>query len=92
MKDKRNRHGAVSKSSSKQQFHISNAITFVVLNFWSRTPSTTGFYSRLIYRLADEIQVIFEIFKIHYRLLFGFFNKCAALLQLCQCIEVSFFG
>ena len=63
MKDKRHRHGTVGKLSSEQQFHESNAITFAVLNFWSRTPSSTGSYGRL----ANEIQVIFEIFKIHYR-------------------------
>ena len=30
MKDKRNRHGAVSKSSSEQHFRKSAAITFIV--------------------------------------------------------------
>ena len=30
MKDKRNRHGAVSKSSLEQYFHKSTAITFIV--------------------------------------------------------------
>ena len=39
--------------------------------------------------LADKIQLIFEIFKIHYRSLFSLFNKSAALLQLYQ---VSIFG
>ena len=62
--NKRNPHGAVGKSSLEQQFRKSEAITFAMLNFWSRTPSTTGSYGRL----ADEIQAIFEIFKIHYRL------------------------
>ena len=61
MKDKRNHHGAVGKSSLEQQFHKSDVITFAVLNFWSRTPSATGSYGRL----ADEIQMILEIFKIH---------------------------
>ena len=91
MKDKRNRHGAVGKLRLEQQFHKSDAITFAVLNFWSHTPSATGSYCRL----ADEIQVIFEIFKIHYRRnngRFSLFNKCTALLQLCQCLEVGFFG
>ena len=39
--------------------------------------------------LADEIQLIFENFKIHYRSkvsTFRFFNKGAALLQLYQCV------
>ena len=58
-----NRHGAVGKLSSEQQFRKSNAITFAVLNFWSRTPSTTGSYGRLAGWLADEIQLIFEIFN-----------------------------
>ena len=33
MKDKGNRHGAVGKSSSEQQFRKSDVITFAVLNF-----------------------------------------------------------
>ena len=46
MKDKRNRHGAVGKSSSELHFRKSAAITFFVRNFWSPTPSTTGSYGR----------------------------------------------
>ena len=46
MKDKRNRHGTVGKLSSEQQIRKSDAITFAVLNFWSRTPSATGSYGR----------------------------------------------
>ena len=42
MKDERNNHGAAGKSSLEQQFHKFDAITFAVLNFWSRTPSATG--------------------------------------------------
>ena len=42
-------------------------ITFAVLNFWSRTPSGTRSYGRLAGWPADEIQVIFDFFKIHYR-------------------------
>ena len=68
----KNHHGTVGKSSSEQQFHKCDAITFAVLNFWSRTPSATGSYVRLVGWPADEIQVIFEIFKIHYRLIFQF--------------------
>ena len=56
MEDKRNRHGAVGKSSSEQHFRKSAAITFIVWNFWSPTPSATGSYSRLAGWLADEIQ------------------------------------
>ena len=59
---------AVSKLSSEQQFRKSNGIAFAVLNFWNHTLSTTRSYVRLAGWLADEIQVIFEIFKIHYRL------------------------
>ena len=33
MKDKRNCHGAVNKSSSEQQYRKSDAVTFAVLNF-----------------------------------------------------------
>ena len=58
MKDKRNRHGAVGKSSSEQHFRKSAAITFIVWKFWSPTPGLTAG------RQADEIQVNFEIFKV----------------------------
>ena len=61
MKDKRNRHGAVGKSSSEQHFRKSAAITFIV---WSPTPSATGSYGRQ----ADEIKVNFKIFKVGCRL------------------------
>ena len=49
MNDKRNRHDAVGKSSSKQKFRKSNVIT-AVLNFWSPTTSATGSYGRLVGR------------------------------------------
>ena len=64
MKDKSNRHGAVGKSSSEQHFRKSAAITFIVRNFWSPTPSATGSYGRLAGRQADEIQVNLKIFKV----------------------------
>ena len=61
MKDKRNRHGAVGKSSSEQHFRKSAAITLICVKILeSYTPSATGSYSRQ----ADEMQVKFEIFKI----------------------------
>ena len=47
MKDKRNRHGAVDKSSSEQHFYKCAAII-----------------GRQAGRMADEIQVNFEIFTI----------------------------
>ena len=53
--------------SSEQQFRKRERITFAVLNFWSRTPSGTRSYGSPAGWLADEIQVIFEFFKIHYR-------------------------
>ena len=56
MKDKRNHHGGVGKSSPEQHFRKSAAITFIVLNFWSPTPSATGSYGRQ----ADKIQVKFS--------------------------------
>ena len=46
MKDKRNRHCTVGKSSSEQHFRKSAAITFIVRNFRSPTPSATGSYGR----------------------------------------------
>ena len=59
MDDKRNCHGTVGKLSLEQQFHKSDEITFLVLNFWNNTPSATRSYGRLAGRLSDEI-------KIHY--------------------------
>ena len=58
MKDKRNRHGAVGKSSSEQHFRKS-AVTFIVVPYtWhNRVLRLAGWQ-------ADEIQVNFEIFKI----------------------------
>ena len=70
MKDKSNRHGAVGKSSLEQHFRKSAAITIIVSNFWSPTPSATGSYGRLAGRLADKIQVNFKNFKI------GCMSKC----------------
>ena len=72
MKDKRNRHGAVGKSSSEQHFRKSAAITIIVWDFWSPSPSATGSYGRQAGWqagrqagwLADEMQVNFKIFKI----------------------------
>ena len=61
MKDKRNRHGAVGKSSSEQHFRKSAAIYHYCVKF---LEPYTGSYGRQAGRLADEIQVNFEIFKI----------------------------
>ena len=87
MMDKRNHHGVVGKSSLKQHFRKSTAITFIVLNFWNPTSSATGSYGRL----ADEIQVNFEIFKVGCRLVASF-NQGTASLQPYQCIPASFSG
>ena len=58
MKDKRNRHGAVGKSSS-EHFRKSAIITFIYIlceiSGALATPSATGSYSRQ----ADEIQLNF---------------------------------
>ena len=66
MKDKRNRHRAVGKSSSEQHFHKSAVASLPLL--WSPTSSTTKSYGRLAGRVADEIQVNLENFKIGCRL------------------------
>ena len=48
MKDKRNWHGAVGKLSLEQHFRKWHAaITFIVRNFWSPTPSITGSYGSM---------------------------------------------
>ena len=62
MKDKRNRHGAVGKSSSEQHFRKSAAITFRLCEssgalHLAQPGLTAG-------RQADEIQMNFEIFKV----------------------------
>ena len=57
MKDKRNRHGAVGKSSSKQ--HFVNLLPLSLLCEISEAqPGLTAGMQ------ADEIQVNFEIFKV----------------------------
>ena len=47
MKDEKEHHGAVVEPSSEQQFHKSDAITFVVCKIWSHTPSTNEFMAGL---------------------------------------------
>ena len=49
----------------------------MVQNFWSPTPSATGSYGRL----ADKIQVNFEIFKIGCGPKYYSFNQGTASLQ-----------
>ena len=77
MKDKRNYHGAVGKLFSEQHFHKSAAITFIVRNFWSPTPSATsrqaggradGQAGRQAGRQANKVQVNFKIFQVGCRL------------------------
>ena len=91
MKDKRNCHGTVGKSSSEQHFHKCAAITFIVQNFWNPTPSATRAYGRL----ADEIQVNFEILNLavgrNIQLITSF-NQGTASLQPYQCIPAGFSG
>ena len=65
MKDKRNCHGAVGKSSSEQHFRKSGAITLLceisgALHL--AQPGLTAGWQ------ADEIQVNFKIFKVGCRL------------------------
>ena len=58
MKDKKNRHGAVGKSSSEQHFRKSAAITIIAGALHLAQPGLTAGWQ------ADEIQMNFEIFKI----------------------------
>ena len=60
MKDKRNHHGTVCKSSLEQHFCKCAAITFIAGVKFLESYSATVSYGRL----ADEIQVNFEIFKV----------------------------
>ena len=65
MKDEKQLYGAVDEYSSEQRFRKSDAISYDMWKIWSPTPSGTGSYGRLAGRQADEIEVRFEIFKIH---------------------------
>ena len=60
MKDKRNRHGKVGKSSSEQHFHKSAAISYLYCVKFLEPRS----YGMQAGWQADEIQVNFKIFKI----------------------------
>ena len=65
MKDKRNRHGAVSKFSSEQRFCKSTAITLISQALHLAQPCLMAGWQG---RLADEIQGNYKIFKTDYRL------------------------
>ena len=72
MKDKRNSHGAVGKSSSEQHFRRSAAITFIgeisgALHLAQPGLTAGRQAGRQAGKQADEIQVNFEIFKVGYR-------------------------
>ena len=61
MKDKRNRHGAVGKSSSEQHFRNSAVITLLCEISGALHLVQPGLMAGR--RQADEMQVNFEIFK-----------------------------
>ena len=63
MKEERNRHGAVDKSSSEQWIRIVDVNYILCEKNWTRTRSRTGSYGR--WQVADEIQVNLEIFRNH---------------------------
>ena len=46
LEDEKKLHGTVDESLSEQQFHKSDAITFVVWKIWSHTPTASGSYGR----------------------------------------------
>ena len=92
--DKRNGHGAVGKSSSEQHFRKSAAITFIMWNFWSPTPSGTGSYGRLagwltIYGLVSKFWNLAVGWNIR---VFALFNWGTASLRPNQCIPAGIFG
>ena len=47
----------MDKLSLEQQFHKSDATTFIVGKNWSPSHSGTGFYGRQVGSLADETVV-----------------------------------
>ena len=98
MKDKRNCHGAVGKSSSEQHFRKSAAIEISGALHLAQPGLTAGLQAgRLAGRQAagwqaDKIQVNFEIFKSRNIQLVASFNQGTASLQPYQCIQAGFFG
>ena len=97
MKDKRNHHGAVGKSSSQQHFRKSASITFIVRNFWSPTPSATRSYGRQAGKQAGWLagrRNTGEFRKLaigrNIRLVTLFYQGTAS-LQPYQCIPTVFF-
>ena len=77
MKDKRNRHGAVGKSSSEQHFCKSAAINFI---------------SGALQRLAEWISKFSKLAVGQNIRLVASFNQGTESLQPYQCIPAGFFG
>ena len=75
IKDKRKHHGAVDKRSLEQQFHKSDAITFIVWINWSPSHSGTRSYSRPSGRLLGRqksckvrsLNSVYQTFKMRIR-------------------------
>ena len=57
---------------------------------WSSRPSTSGSYSKLAGRLADKLQMDFEIFKILYRWSLTLLTSVQCYQQCQKCISVCF--
>ena len=64
MKDQRTSYGAKDKCSLVQQIHVLHVNRHTFEKNWTHTPSTSGSCGRL----ADEMWVEVEFFKILYRL------------------------
>ena len=76
MKDQRTSYGAEHKRSLVQQIRVLTWIAILLRNNWTHTPSASGSYSRL----ADEMLVEVEFFKIPYRLNYPDFYYVYAML------------
>ena len=92
MKDKRNRHGPVGKSSSEQHFVNPPPLPLLCEISGPLHLPQPGFTAG---KQADKIQVNFEIFKVGCRskyLTCRFIYQGTASLQPYQCIPAGFFG
>ena len=82
MKDKRNRHGAVGKSSFEQHFSKSATIALLCEISGVLHLAQMGLMAG---KLADEIQLNFEIFKGGCRL--KYLTSCSKWLHTFTCIH-----
>ena len=89
MNDQRTSYGPKDKRSLVQWISIKQHHLSCEKN-WTSRPSTSGFYGKLAGRLADKLQMDFEIFKILYRLNYLEFYLVDISAMLLIMLEVHF--